>query len=112
MLQAFEHLERVPAVLGPSLDGGYYLVGAKDKTPPLFDRIAWSTWAVWDQTMSALADAGLCQGSGYEITTPFGDVDTLDDLRGLRRQLSRSDPNDDSLLQLVRAIDVVLGSGN
>jgi hypothetical protein len=108
--QAFKLLEESEVILGPSRDGGYYLVGATDRTPPIFDRIAWSTPAVWDQTMAALARAGLRQGGGFQVTPPFGDVDTLDDLRALRRQLATARKLDASLSRLVTSIDEVLGS--
>ncbi len=38
-------------VLGPSDDGGYYLIGLKQNHPELFERIDWSTERVFDQTM-------------------------------------------------------------
>jgi uncharacterized protein len=38
-------------VLGPSDDGGYYLIGVKRNRPELFERIDWSTERVFDQTV-------------------------------------------------------------
>ena len=38
-------------VLGPSEDGGYYLIGLKRMHPRLFQEIAWSTEKVFDQTV-------------------------------------------------------------
>jgi rSAM/selenodomain-associated transferase 1 len=38
-------------VLGPSDDGGYYLIGLKQNHPALFERIDWSTERVFDQTV-------------------------------------------------------------
>ncbi len=51
---AFDALDRVPVVLGPSDDGGYYLVGAASKTPPIFHEVPWSTSAVWQKTVALL----------------------------------------------------------
>jgi rSAM/selenodomain-associated transferase 1 len=39
-------------VLGPSSDGGYYLVGLNKPTPKIFADIAWSTDRVLDQTIA------------------------------------------------------------
>jgi hypothetical protein len=48
---AFAALERKPVVLGPSLDGGYYLIGLRAPQPELFKGIAWSTNQVLSQTI-------------------------------------------------------------
>src|SRR5438445_7826584 len=46
-------------VLGPSLDGGYCLIGMRRFHPAPFRNIAWSTGAVLDQTVAAARTAGL-----------------------------------------------------
>lgn len=46
-------------VLGPSHDGGYYLIGLKHPHPEPFDRISWSTDAVADQTRNRCREAAL-----------------------------------------------------
>ena len=46
-------------VLGPAIDGGYYLIGLKRPHPALFSNIAWSTGRVLGQTLAAAADLGL-----------------------------------------------------
>lgn len=108
---AFAALEHVAVVLGPAADGGYYLVGARMSTPPVFRDIAWSTPAVWGQTLAALDRAGLRGGDGYALLPEWNDIDTLDDLRKLRQELARCADNDEPLTQLAAAIDRVLGSG-
>ena len=47
------------AVLGPSIDGGYYLLACKTLHPRLFKDIAWSTAAVAAQTLEQAALIGL-----------------------------------------------------
>jgi hypothetical protein len=47
------------AVLGPSSDGGYYLLGLKVAHRRLFDDIAWSTERVAEQTMARAREIGL-----------------------------------------------------
>jgi len=49
--------ERV--VLGPALDGGYYLLGVKARHPRLFQDIAWSTQRVAEQTLERAAELQL-----------------------------------------------------
>ena len=46
-------------VLGPAVDGGYYLIGLKAPQPDLFAGIAWSTPAVLGQTREKVRAAGL-----------------------------------------------------
>jgi len=49
--QAFQALESNDLVLGPSRDGGYYLLGMKKFYPELFQDIEWSTDTVFHETM-------------------------------------------------------------
>ena len=46
-------------VLGPSHDGGYYLIGLKHSHPEPFNRISWSTPAVTEETRQRCRDANL-----------------------------------------------------
>jgi rSAM/selenodomain-associated transferase 1 len=65
-------------VLGPSDDGGYYLIGLKKPHREVFERIDWSTERVLDQTVRRAAASGLeveLLSTGYDI----------DDAAALRR---------------------------
>ena len=70
-------------VLGPSDDGGYYLIGVKKPHRHLFDQIDWSTERVLIQTMQRATEMGL------EIKLlPIGyDVDDGVSLQRLRKEL-------------------------
>jgi rSAM/selenodomain-associated transferase 1 len=46
-------------VLGPSDDGGYYLIGLKILHPGLFERIDWSTERVLEQTLRRARETGV-----------------------------------------------------
>lgn len=46
-------------VLGPSHDGGYYLIGLKQAHPEPFERITWSTGSVCAETVERCHEAGL-----------------------------------------------------
>jgi hypothetical protein len=77
--RAFERLARADVVLGPSFDGGYYLVGMGHPHTPIFQEIDWSTPRVLDQTMRRADDAGLV----YGLLEFWYDVDTPRDLHRL-----------------------------
>ncbi|MEO6871778.1 MAG: TIGR04282 family arsenosugar biosynthesis glycosyltransferase [Chthoniobacterales bacterium] len=59
------------AVLGPSEDGGYYLIGMKQLHRNLFERIDWSTERVCEQTQERAREANL----DLHLLPPFYDVD-------------------------------------
>jgi uncharacterized protein len=70
-------------VLGPSTDGGYYLIGAKAAYPDLFRSIDWSTRRVAEQTRARVAALGLPLAE----LEPWYDVDDAASLAMLLRDL-------------------------
>ncbi|WP_435894837.1 TIGR04282 family arsenosugar biosynthesis glycosyltransferase [Oceaniferula spumae] len=66
-------------MIGPSTDGGYYLLGLKTPCPSLFTSIAWSEDTVLDRTLSAAEKAGL----KIEKLPPLTDIDHLEDWNSL-----------------------------
>jgi uncharacterized protein len=82
-------LERYDVVLGPSQDGGYYLLGSRGFHPALFENITWSTSLVCAQTLARAAAAGLsvwCMPTWYDVDTPR-------DLTRLRHHLRHLSPD-------------------
>jgi rSAM/selenodomain-associated transferase 1 len=77
--EAFSSLEEKDVVVGPSFDGGYYLIGFKDKRffPRAFEGIPWSTKSVFEETMKVLKQEGLT----VHTLQPLRDIDTVKDLR-------------------------------
>ena len=71
------------AVLGPSADGGFYLLGLRGPVGSLFDGIAWSTSEVADRLRANLRRAGL---TWRELPT-LRDVDTEADWDAYRASL-------------------------
>jgi glycosyltransferase A (GT-A) superfamily protein (DUF2064 family) len=67
------------AVFGPSLDGGYYLVGLNREQPALFDRMTWSHDRVLAQALEKLDSVGVRR---KQLRSWF-DVDTVDDVQRL-----------------------------
>lgn len=74
--EAFEALEVHDVVIGPSYDGGYYLIGLTTMHD-LFSNISWSTSLVFDQTMKRAESLGL---SLFPLDHRR-DIDTIEDLR-------------------------------
>ncbi len=74
----------VDVVLGPSEDGGYYLVGLRRPAPRLFEEIAWGTIGVLEQTLAQASGAGL----SVRLLDPWFDVDTSADLVRLQAELA------------------------
>jgi uncharacterized protein len=75
--EAFSALSDRDLVLGPALDGGYYLIGLTAPAPGLFRRIPWSTDAVASQTLARASALGL----SHQALSPLRDVDTARDAR-------------------------------
>lgn len=77
----FSSLWSHDVVIGPSSDGGYYLIGFDKKgfLPEVFRDIVWSSTAVFKKTLDIIAKAGL----KVFVLPEWRDVDTLDDLRDL-----------------------------
>jgi uncharacterized protein len=72
------------AVLGPSSDGGYYLLGLKTAHRRMFEDIAWSTERVADQTLERAREIGLT----VHTLPVWYDVDDIESLRRLRAELA------------------------
>ena len=83
--EAFDRLERGQddVVLGPTDDGGYYLVAARGVHACLFREMTWSTDQVLSETLRRCAAAGLRAG----LVQGWYDVDTPDALVDLERKL-------------------------
>ena len=73
-------------VLGPSDDGGYYLIGLKKPHRHVFENIDWSTERVLNQTMQRANDIEL----EVKLLPTGYDVDDAKGLRRLRDELLRN----------------------
>lgn len=73
---AFEKLREVPLVLGPALDGGYYLVGLTHPAPQLFRGIQWGSDSVLAESLRAASNSGL----RHELLPQLCDLDVPEDL--------------------------------
>ncbi|MBC8871946.1 MAG: TIGR04282 family arsenosugar biosynthesis glycosyltransferase [Planctomycetes bacterium] len=102
--RAFDLLAEYRVVLGPSSDGGYYLVGASGGVPPIFSGISWSSPHVWSQTTELLDKAGLLFGT---LPTSY-DVDDQSTLNRLYKELKETHRSSPLLADLWDAVRRVL----
>ncbi len=82
---AFDRLNRYDVVLGPSADGGYYLIGLRRPMPELFRGIAWGRRSVLADTRRAVERA---RASCALLAWDF-DLDRVRDLERARELLQR-----------------------
>lgn len=63
-------------VIGPSIDGGYYLIGTRDSVPSIFDDMPWGTERVFRMTL----ERGVRLGLDLYLLPFWYDIDTTEDL--------------------------------
>ncbi len=88
IMSGFQALSTHDAVLGPTRDGGYYLLGLKEMRGELFQNKNWGTDSVAADTLNDLNELDL----DYRTLETLNDVDTEDDLpKELDRKAWRSE---------------------
>ena len=97
--EAFENLDSYSLVIGPSEDGGYYLIGMNKPFDIIFKDINWGHENVLAGTVSKAKAAGI----SYFLLPEWYDIDDLNGLnrwklKNLRRCEQRDTPNDVSPL--------------
>lgn len=97
---AFHALDTNDVVIGPSSDGGYYLIGfVKDKfSPEVFDRICWSTENVFEQTINTLKHSK----HKLYVLPLWHDIDTSADLNELIKRNRRTAFNQSETFTSIR----------
>jgi glycosyltransferase A (GT-A) superfamily protein (DUF2064 family) len=80
---AFETLRSHDVVVGPTYDGGYYLVGAKSSCPALFAQDGMGTTSALERLLSRARMLELSVG----FADSFYDIDVADDLTRLAQEL-------------------------
>ncbi len=87
--KAFTLLDSQDITIGPSTDGGYYLIGFSATNiamtvPFIFEEIAWSTADVFQQTVTRIQSRKVTFG----LLPPWYDIDTAEDLAFLHAHIS------------------------
>jgi hypothetical protein len=105
LAEAFAYLATPPArvVLGPSEDGGYYLVGMNRREPEIFHGMTWSHDRVLAQTLAKLAALNI---PTHRLPVWF-DIDAPADLERLRRLDAPGAARIKCTLSLLRRWDVL-----
>jgi rSAM/selenodomain-associated transferase 1 len=76
---AFQALDTRDFVIGPSTDGGYYLLGMRRFEPRVFEEIVWSTDTVCLLTQERIRETG----GSFHLLPILTDIDTEEDLRAV-----------------------------
>jgi uncharacterized protein len=79
-------------VLGPTEDGGYYLIGLRQSHRELFERMPWSTSQVFLETRRRSERSGLtvaCTESWYDVDTPEDLARLMESLDYIQNGLAR-----------------------
>jgi len=80
---AFTMLDASDAVIGPTEDGGYYLIGMKQVLDEPFEVKLYGTDTVYAETTAFMRNAGIVT----EEVEPYSDIDTPEDLAGFRSRM-------------------------
>lgn len=97
--EAFQSLDSADVAIGPSSDGGYYLLAAARETPALFRGVTWGSATVLAETLALGRRAGL----RVATIAPCDDVDTAADLVPLLEAL-RARPGAGHTLALLESL--------
>jgi len=74
---ALKNLQNHDIVVGPTVDGGYYLIGLRSPVPELFEQIPWST----DQVLSLTKEKAQSLRLSVKVLPMLRDLDTMEDLQ-------------------------------
>ena len=75
----FDALSKNDLVIGPYIDGGYYLLGSNKHQQEIFEDIPWSSGIVFDLTLEKAKILNL----KVSHLTPLRDIDDEEDLHGM-----------------------------
>jgi hypothetical protein len=81
--EAFNALLKVPIVIGPTFDGGYYLIGLSEFAGEIFAGVEWGSVHVFSQTIARIRDLN----KKFHLLPPWYDIDTPRDLAFLQSHL-------------------------
>jgi len=101
MAEAFYGIDQTGCVIGPAVDGGYYLIGFKSVsfTEKPFHDMAWGTDIVYQETL----DRCLQMNIKPYILQPLNDIDTWDDLKLFYQHCHNKNFSDSHTIQYLAA---------
>ena len=80
---AFDKLDNSDVALGPTADGGYYLIGMKEAHHEAFNARIYGVSSVFEETLSSIRDSGL----SVSTVDKYQDIDTREDLADFRERV-------------------------
>ncbi len=95
ILESFQLLNNYDVILGPSDDGGYYLIGMKQLYPEIFQNVNWSSDKVFSETINRVETEKLTY-------YPMEALIDIDNKEGLKKWLAHQNNKPD--IQLVKLI--------
>ncbi|MGZ6226125.1 MAG: TIGR04282 family arsenosugar biosynthesis glycosyltransferase [Syntrophales bacterium] len=100
--EAFRALDKYGTVIGPSLDGGYYLLGFRQETfnEGIFARLPWGAETVFQQTMNILHMAGAL----VHVLPVWWDIDKHEDIAVLIKNSKDTGFTDSKTMLYLKAI--------
>ncbi len=96
--RALQLLDKTDVALGPSEDGGYYLIAARRIVSDIFSQIPWGTAAVLPKTLRALR----ATRTPFRLLQRDFDLDRPEDLRRVKRMAARGKLRAPQLTKWVR----------
>ena len=75
--EAFDKLYYFDIVIGPAMDGGYYLIGMKEPDFSLFKNMEWGNEKVLSKTIKRIKE----KAKSYYLLKKLNDIDTYEDLK-------------------------------
>jgi len=108
--QAFTILQTRDVVLGPAVDGGYYLIGFNTHTftPSVFENISWGNQTVFQETMMKIKQAHRSLGR----LPIWSDVDTIADLKHLIQRAENTSFKSSQTMTYLRKNHIRLENNN
>jgi len=108
--QALSILQTQDVVLGPTVDGGYYLIGFHTNTftPSAFEDIQWSNQTVFEETVMKIKQAHRSLG----ILPIWNDVDTIVDLKYLIQRAENTSFKSSKTMTYLRKYHIRLEDDN
>ena len=84
IVTAFAMLSSCDIVIGPTTDGGYYLLGMKEPHHEAFGVKTYGGTTVFEETVNSIRETG----AEISIVDEYNDIDTKEDLADLRRRIA------------------------
>lgn len=85
ILDAFQKLKNAQCVLGPTLDGGYYLIGLSSFYNGIFKGIRWGTESVFSRTVERLRQLKI----KHTLLAKSFDIDAYQDIIVLKKEMQK-----------------------